>query len=329
MDDGKSVLTIDVPRQDSSDRPFIVAEGVSSDGKHYGNMFGYFTRDADTNQPALPSVVQHLMRDGYTFRKWSPGAEVAHQVPRPDERTEARSESQRLARAEEDVEAARVVDEPHLIVQAWQPAGFRITDIHGQFKGHFLRPTQLRPSGGFNIDFGQGVEVLEGGGIRKIRREVASLSVLPDGLTTLVVGSYFLGWAMTGSRSWGAELINPIPLAEFVYEFCRFVSTHVRGVSDGPVSIQARLLRLDIEGPRRLAPGGANQYYGLDDSKLPGGGVSEVVAEVAPAGDPGSAAFELLASIYQQYGLSESAMPFGKTTTRSIAEEEFLHKLSD
>ena len=338
MSSGDCVLTIDVPEQGGNDSLFIVSEGVSSEGEPQGNMFGYFERVGDATVPVLHSIIHDLMRDGKRFREWLPGGAVlsstavtstaiAAQEPKP--LTEAERERLRHSRAQEDAEAAGVADEPHLVVQAWFPPGFRIRDIHGEFKGHFLRPRQIRSSGGFNVDFGQGVEVLEGGGVRKISPKEASLSVLPDGLTTLVVGSYFLGWAMKEYRSWGAELVNPAPLAEFVYEFCRFVSTHVRGASDEPVSVQARLLRLDIEGPRRLAPGGLNRYYGLEDSKLPGGGVSEVVTDVAPAADPDSAAFELLASIYQQYGLSESAMPFGNTATRSITEGELLQRLSN
>ena len=265
-------------------------------------MFGYFERVGDATIPVPHTAIHHLMRDGERFREGLTGAALVSAAsgaalvsaasgaalvsagsgaPKLVSLGEPDREDLRHSRAEEDAEAARVTDEPHLIVQAWQPVGFSIKDIHGQFRQSFLSPPQIRPQGGFNIDFGQGAEVLNGGGLRKTRTGIASLSVLPDGLVTLIVGRYFLGWAME-SRSWGRELINPIPLVEFVYEFCRFVSTYVRDASGGSdVTVQARLRRLDVEGPRRLAAGGLDPLYGSGGSNLPGGSVAEIVMSIA------------------------------------------------
>ena len=337
MSEDDCVLTIDVPEQGGDDSLFIVSEGVSSEGKPQGNMFGYFERVGDATIPVPHSIIHDLMRDGKRFREWLRGGAVlssttlaatAIAAREPEPIAEAERKRLRHERAQEDAEASGVADEPHLIVQAWQPVGFRITDIQGQFKQSFLRPPQIREQGGFNIDFGQGVEVLEAGGVRKSRMGTASLSVLPDGLCTLIVGSYFLGWAME-SRSWGRELMNPIPLVEFVYEFCRFVSTYVRDASDdSDVSAEARLRRLDIEGPRKLAPGGLDLHYGLEGSRPPGGDATEVVTDVIRETDADRAAFELLANIYASYGLSESAIPFGDAASRSISREKFLQGVS-
>ena len=241
MGDDKGVLTIEVPKQDSDERLFIVTEGVSEDGDHHGNMFGCFMREGDTTQPLLPSVIQHLLRDGSRFRRalsgFGPTPEpFASGVMMPNERTE----EQRIARAEEDAEDLRVADQPHLVVQAWKPPGFRVPDIQGEFKKHFLAPPPIRLSAGFNISSSEGAEILRGGGLRKTRQGGISLSVLPDGLSTLIVSSDVLGWAME-SRSAGQELINPIPLVELVYEFCRFFAAYVRGTSnESGFSVQAR-----------------------------------------------------------------------------------------
>lgn len=325
MEGGKSVLTIEIPRQDSADRPFIVSEGISSEGEHHGNMFGYFKRDADAAQPVPPGVVHDLMRDGYRFRDWltsgsqTPGTREASGTSEADE---AQSEERRRSRAQEDAEAAEVVDEPHLIVQAWRPAGSQIKDIQGRFRNDFLQPPSVR-QGGFNMDFGRELEVLQGGGLRKIQTGAMSLSVLPEGLATLVVGSYILGWAMERSRN--PEVINSIPLVELIYEFCRFTATSVHGDSEGSdLFLQAQLQRLDASGARRLAAGapGSGPFLGLGETNAAAGGVTEVITDVVAGADPSQAAFELLADIYRNFGLGERAIPLTNPEDRSVDIEE-------
>lgn len=320
ISDDKGVLVIEVPKQDSEDQPFVVTEGISEEGEHYGNMFGWFQREGDSTQPALPSFIHDLLRDGFRLRRMlshstSQFAALAPESAAPD----TVSEKERRAQAEGDAADLQVEDAPHLVVQAWKPSGFRLPDIHGEFKRNFLSPPQLRVNG-FNVGFSHGLEVLEGGGLRKARPRTASLSVLPNGLSTLVVGSHYLGWAMGDSNSWGQELINPVPLVELIYEFCSFFSTHVRDESNGPeMNVQARLCRLDVEGARRLAPGDLHRLYGFDDSKLPGGEASEIVTDIVNQEAPERAAFELLADIYRQYGLPEDAIPFTDKETRVVS----------
>ena len=329
MEEDTGVLTIGIPRQDSEDRPFVVTEGISKDGEHYGNMFGWFVRDGDATQPVLPASIHDLLRDGYRFRRALPGFGSAPAPPAPEAVIlNEQDEGLRLARAKEDAETLRVADQPYLVVQAWKRPGFRVPDIQGQFKKHFVSPAQIRGDEGFNIGFPTGVDVLQGGGLRKARQEHISLSVLPDGLSTLVVGDSVLGWGMA-SRASSRGLINPIPLVELVYEFCRFVATYVQGASnESGFSVQARLLRLDVNGARLLAQGPGGYGHELRGAKLPGGGAKEVVTEVFGGADPEHAAFELLADLYRQYGLAESAVPFADTEDRSISKEEFLRHVS-
>jgi hypothetical protein len=325
MEGGKSVLTIEIPRQDSADRPFVVSEGISSEGEHHGNMFGYFKRDADAAQPVPPGVVHDLMRDGYRFREWpTSGSQTrgARKTPATREADEAQLEERRRSRAQEDAEAAEVVDEPHLIVQAWRPAGFQIKDIQGRFRSDFLQPPSVRQNG-FNMDFGREPEVLGRGGLRKIRSGAMSLSVLPEGLVTLVVGSYILGWAMERSRD--QELINSIPLVELIYEFCRFTATYLHDNSEGSdLCLQAQLQRLDASGARRLTAGapGSGPFLGLGEPSAAAGGATEVVTDVVVGVDPSQAAFKLLADIYRNFGLGERAIPFTNSEDRSVDIEE-------
>ena len=333
VSEDKGILVIEIPKQDSEGKPFVVTEGISEEGEHYGNMFGWFQREGDSIQPALPSFIHDLLRDGFRLRRM-----LSDSTPQPTPQPTALapesaapdvlSEEKRRPRAEDDAADLQVGDAPHLVVQAWKRSGFRLPDIHGQFKRNFLSPPQLRVYG-FNVGFSQGLEVLEGGGLRKARPGTVSLSALPNGLSTLVGGSYFLGWAMGDSRSWGRELINPVPLVELIYEFCRFFSTYVRDESNGPeMNVQARLCRLDVEGARRLAPGDLHRLYGFDDSKLPGGEASEIVTDIVSQEAPERAAFELLADIYRQYGLSEDAIPFTDTETRVVSQTQLTEQRS-
>ena len=327
VDESGCVLTIDVPNQDSAHKPFIVGEGLSSDGDHYGNMFGYFRRDADTAQPVPPGVVQDLMRDGNRFREWW-GRGLPSALPEGSRyvATEsAEAELTRLARAEEDTVAARVADEPHLLVQAWKRAGFRLTDIHGQFRSHFLRPPHVRQHG-FNLDFSRDAEVLAGGGLRKTSPGWASLSVLPDGLATVVVGSEFLGWAMKQLWPQNPQLINSIALVELIFEFCSFTATYLRNDStDSEVFLQARLRRLEANGARLLAEGAprTGSFYGAYEARPPAEGSTEIVSDIVTDLAPPQAAFELLEGIYRNYGLPESAIPFASLEDRSINSDEF------
>ena len=326
IEGGESVLTLEIPRQNGADQPFIVTEGISSEGEHHGNMFGYFKRDADTAQSVPPGVVHDLMRDGYRFRDWLTNG--SQQTRRARERSvtgeadEAQSEGRRRSRAHEDAEAAEVVDEPHLILQAWKPAGFQVADIQGPFRNDFLRPPSVRQNG-FNLDFGRDVEVLPGGGLRKIRSGAMALSVLPEGLATLVVGSYILGWAM--ERYQNPELINSIPLVELIYEFCRFTAAYVQDDSDGSdLFLQAQLQRLDASGARRLAAGAPSSrpFHGFGDTNVAAGDVSEVITDVVADVAPAGAAFKLLADIYKNFGLGESAIPFVNVEDRSVDIED-------
>ena len=325
---GESVLTIEVPKLDSAYQLFIVNEGISTEGEHHGNMFGYFKRDGDAVRRIPPSVVYDLMRDGYRFRELltvlTSRSQIheAREASGTSEADEAQSEEMRRSQVQEDAAAIGVEDEPHLIVQAWKPAGFHINDIQGRFRSDFLQPPSVRQNG-FNMDFGRDPEVLQGGGLRKIRSGAMSLSVLPDGLATLVVGSYVLGWAMERSRN--PDLINSIPLVELIYEFCRFTATYMHDDSQASaLLLQAQLRSLDASGARLLVAGapGSGPFYGFGEANEAAGNAAEVVTEVVANVAPSQAAFELLAGIYRNFGLGESAIPFANPEDRSIDIEE-------
>ena len=325
MEQGKAVMTIEVPKQDSEDRPFVVTEGISQEGDHFGNMFGCFIREGDTTQPLLPSMIHDLMRDGYRLRRMLAGTNLLPVPPAMDDPAYVLSEDEREARATDDAIAASLADGPHLVVQAWKPDRFRIPDIQGQFREHFLRPPQLRPHGGFNIGFDYGDEVLRGGGLRKTRPGRVSLSVLHSGLSTLVVGSPVLGWGMKEGSPQRRELINTIALVEFILEFCRFVCEHVNdGSQPSGARFQAILRCLNVSGPRLLAPGIPGPFFGAGDSRAPAGNAEEIASDIVEGVDPQAAAFELLADIYRGYGLPESDIPFADVKNRAISEHQIV-----
>jgi hypothetical protein len=225
-------------------------------------------------------------------------------------------------RLQADLEASGIGEEPWYYVQAWQRPGFAIADIHDPvgFRRAFKAPGQLRPNG-FNIDFGGDVEVLPDGGLRRSRNGVRSLSVTPSGLLTLIVGSYYLGWAMEQS-SGTRDAINPLVLTELTVETCRFNFGHV---VDEPVPtsfFRAGLRNLDRDGPTRL-PAEVPQFGVLgNELHEPPGGIGKIDVGLFEANTAEDAAFQLLAAVYERYGQSKRGIPAVNLTLGRIDFEK-------
>jgi hypothetical protein len=331
VSDDKGLLTIRIDKQDPSDRPFLTSEGLSTSGEPVGNMFGYYRREADATPAVSPYFVHDLMRDGYRYRRITDSENqrsdllglLFRSLGSFEDVTPIAVEPETVERQlVDETTAADLSEEPRLYVQAWQALGWEHPRFHSRERGGFrevfenLHEYQLRPNG-FNIDFGSGVERIPGQGLRRTSPHRASLSAFPSGLTTLVVGSEYLGWAMQERHP---GLINGLALVEFVVEFARLNEEHIaeQGGLVGVTIYRAGLSDLDKDGARYLAPGKpAGGLTFLEPHSVPPG-VASIQTPIIPGGEPGKAAYELLRQIYGEYGLGPEDIPFARPESRSI-----------
>ncbi len=325
MDDGKEVVTLRVERQDDAMKPFIVLGAVDETGRQQGNVFGYFKRQGDSTPPVPAQFIQSILRDGRRFQKFLensdpralllglPLIESVSQVP--VDNSQAREEQ-----LQSDIELMGIPHGPYLVVQGWpqtlgEVRGLLETGPQG-LRSEFERGVTLRPSG-FNLDFGGDIQVLRTGGLRKVRQEGLSMSLLRTGLLTVVVGPRYLGWA---SESIGRESINTWALVEFITETCRFACGPVKDRLAPPspaMLFQASLRDLDKEGPRRLGRGLPSQWLSLE-TLPPAESADGVLTRQVTANSGERAAYELLSDIYSAFGIAESNVPFADTESRTI-----------
>jgi hypothetical protein len=328
MSESKVVLTIHIPPQDEGTKPFIVLGAVDEHGKQQGNVFGYFKRQGDASPPVPAQYVQSLLRDGRRLQRAGVAGFTADSIvqllagaPAATSAAAARSTEDGRPQLEADVSAAALGDVPYLAVQIRPTTSAEIEGLFEDgFRRQFLYPEQLRMNG-FNLDFSADVETLRVGGLRKVRSGDISMSVRRDGLTTVVVGPRFLGWAQRGGSR-----INPFPLLEFVLEASRFTALVVKPrLRPEPARFHyfAALRNLGLDGPVALAPGLPEQWFD-SDARRAAESATEVESELESDADPARATFGLLKGLYAGYGLPPSAIPFADTTRGVIRIEEFV-----
>ncbi len=286
-----------------------------------------------TQTPPVPAqYVQSLLKDGRRFQKWiesgnprdvlgllQADSKLLDPTPKNEER-----EAQLAA----DMQVAGIGGEPHLFIQVWPNSRADLRGLLEQgrsgFRDAFLASEQLRPAG-FNLDFSAEVQTLRAGGLRKVSQDTLAMSVLRNGLLTVLVGPRYLGWA---SESLGRETINPYALLEFILETCRFATNVMMPrLVPRPTSFwfEAGLRELKVDGgPRRLSPGLPMQW--TSDPHVPAEDASEITTGPIEASAPERAAFALLREIYMGFGLPESAIPFADLENDAIDLTEFVNR---
>ncbi len=326
----KGLLTIHVPAQPDHEKYFIVTEGLTDDGRLRTNQIGLFIRDGATTPPVRAAYVHELIRQGKRLRSvgepdspdfalslaralgirtegdLQPG--TPHGLPHFDEE-----------KVREEAEAAGIETGAYLYLQNRPGTRVELDDLHSRghntLRAQFEQPPSLRTHG-FNLDFGPGMELVAGGGLRRVRSGTASISLYPDGQCTFVVGQDRLEWA-TSQR--GEPFINSLVLVEGVAEFCRFVTERLDSRAASPSAIRAGFMNTGTRRPLLLASGMPGRPFSEPRRPAPDQQDFSVEAVRATAEEQ---AFELLRGLYTHFGLGPEGIPFGDRAAKRIRFEE-------
>ncbi len=305
QDDGKALVTIRVERINEYDWPVIVRGAAEDEENITGNYIGVWIRDDDRCHHLSPESLQELLRLGQQWKRSGastpvPTVEAPPEIPLASLGFAREAAAERL---EEELTHLQNTEGAVLAVQAW-PVVPAALEIHNRAPGTIARVIESPPSlrtAGFNLDFWGSIEAIAGGGIRKIDPEGMSLSVTPDGLTTLVVGQEYLGWGMPEAR------INTFALLEFVLELARFFRSVVLRGTAGPANYKIEIRRL-VDGNTRFMPDRMG-HFGVRAHPLSEG--RETVSVQEQSGHtPEQVTAALLVKLYAEFGMGRQTIPF-------------------
>jgi hypothetical protein len=311
----RGVAAISVPRLDERLKLAVVRAADMGDGRDpTERAIGVFRREQSDNRSVPAHVVQEWMTIGRTpfpelRLRSGPGHHLNDEVyPSPSEQL---SDDLNLLRPER----------PCMTIQSAPMESLRLDWLTRativELYNVFLHPEQARTAG-FNLDFGRDLEHLPGGGVRKVRSEAASLSLLPSGLMTLIVGYEYLGWAMGEKTRYPPHprgAMNALALTEFTFEFCGYYArmvasaggtTHkmVLTIHDHPIGSNVRAHLYGRWDARWGAAGSASSLTGNRGS-------AQIVVE-SRMDDPPSTAYELLVRLYREFGHTADAVSFAR-----------------
>ncbi|MEX2622356.1 MAG: ATP-binding protein [Acidimicrobiia bacterium] len=231
-----------------------------------------------------------------------------------------------LASAEPDValEPIRVLyvdDEwPVFLLQAWPASSLRLEHLHDAdgIKGVLDEPPTLR-NGGFNYRWKQEPAVHGPGGIQVSVGMREGLRIEPTGLVTFFgsAGPGLLGWGM---EKYAGPSINPVALAELVFEYARLYSAVLRA---GDVQESACFYRIGV--PQH------SQSLRITSGRRPTGThvlrelslEQDVLEQVGPLADGRHREITgaLLARFYARFGWGVEHIPYLNQEDGSFNEE--------
>lgn len=321
---GDALGSIRVPPQDPAARPFIVTEGAEPDGPRLTNYVGVFRRINSSCIADSTETLHEALRTGQGLRDLLGGQttstlESVLEASSPNVLTEEALDE----RLEEEEDYAGIGDAPRVFVQAQPDMSVDVPTIQSRgwegLRSRFERPPSLRTHG-FNLRQAVESEVLPTGGLRRRVRRDAALSLLPQGLVTIVVGPELLGWANDKQR-FTRGAINQMALVEFVFEFCRFVEEQVVPAAvPRPNRVAYRIGFRDLDKPpNSIVEGWPMEAFPFADPS-PAASPEFNDGLVVEAGSPGGSAYALLARLYRAFGVGPEEIPF--VTEESIDAEK-------
>ena len=323
VDAQKCLVSIHVPRQDQGRKYFLVTRGMDDNGSLLGNHVGVFVRTGSRCGHLSPERIYELMQQSKQNSGLAASqleervAELERRLElgakdRPAQPTEVSQEAAE-SRLHEDVSAASLEQDAYLAVQAWPKEYVDLIDIQSRRVDGVRKLFETTPgirNMGFNLDFTVQSQVLPGGGLLKTFEENASLSLMPSGLLTLVIGSRYLSWGMDQNNGHAPGTINSTALVEFTFEFLRLFSAVLPHTNLNIATAKANyrlLLRNLGESTLNKIPAGTprKMFMKVQETSNP-----NIEVGIEDQIDTGRVAYGLLVRVYRDFGLAPEDIPY-------------------
>jgi hypothetical protein len=328
---GRGIVMISVPPPVSSDQPYLMIKALDDSDKLRGSLFGYFRRQT-TDVDNLSAQQMHLWlregaRAGEIRSQYDSIVELLHRLDQDHTKqmqADRQSRGMRFASLRDDaVKAFAMTGGPLLFLasDAQQP-----TEINQIFRSEWSpvvqlvdAPKQIR-HGGWDLNMDGRSEIVRGDLRRKAKPGYKVLQVSRDGNIIFIsrADERFLCWG-SKQRGEGVLAINPLALAEVVYNFVVF-SEQVFNFADPTPSHVRYYLHMqrmqDEAGLATLRPERVGQYDHW--SMIPRVAPNPYFATdtTQPVGaSAGKIAFELVREVYIWFGIPVDQIPYALVDT--------------
>lgn len=324
-DEGESadrgLLVIEVPPQDSDQGPFLITKAVD-DGERVIPVFSLPMRDGAHTDWEPPGVVWRDISDGHRSRRAGPGpASATPEVPGPIVTVDPAT----IETLTDEVErfmgwgnGATVLIASHPTEADKIPADFYSPD--GLF-GALSKPPTIRWAG-FALSHEESPERL-GTDLVVSSASERCLWLRPDGLFAAAMNAdgEFLSWSYPTDPSEGSVPINAIVLVEFALLYAKFVHDNIKARYDSPTKYW-----IEIRGSRSRSigltlPSGYPRQFSFHDQPPTGDSMLQPIEE---AGTAESDAYQVVAAVYDFFGVNRSLIPFttdGRIDTAALVEQ--------
>lgn len=321
----RGIVSIDIPAQHESRKPFLVTKTVAASGRRNEVLFGYCERRRANAVPVSVHQIHGMMR----------GAQGAETLRALDEiREQLAALSRRFLAADAGGKSVVSANEVKLrLYAARDEVGFtsrpwigyvsypfdapvkipRLFDKAGPAVDVVESPPMLRHNGftiGYGSDTGSSA-IIRGELRRRLYRDYTIIELWHDGVLIGIAPADedFLMWASRGSPT-----INPLVLAESVLTFVLATQKAVSGMEPRPKQVcfelhltprpDALLVPGNLDSLRRLSLHGAGK---VPDETL----TISVVRD--PEDDAGVVAFDIVSKVYHRFGFANDDVPYTET----------------
>ena len=301
------VLVLEIPSQESRDKPFLLEGSLSDDGKLHSGTIAWPFREGGNIEWTRAATIQHLLSGGRT-RTDVPTAYERDVVERLQQFSHGNEIWKTLIAMQQWNETSLLLLQAIPPLSARRPLPRFFSD--GGIASQFRRYQPLRENG-FTFVTRAPADDREGA-VTLLRDPRKAAWLEPDGSFSVggIIDGDFLGWAFNDDEGGGPIRMNPFALAEFVLEFTRFVHTVLVPAVAGEWMIRARGTHLRAPRGTALREGLGDRWMGPDWSVEPPDNADSSAFSAASAEED---SFRLLEWFYGLYGLSAESLDFVKS----------------
>ena len=332
---GKGIVSIEVPIQNVSKRPFLIKKHVDENGVH-GLFFSLYERRSEDSKGKKVEEIHSMIRDGMILRRMLDYREeivTSDDMTLGERKPDAASPSPNAASPSSDsgssiinaVEAVGIRNVPHFVMAAF-PIYSQVTaevikiDLHS-IKDLVENPPVIREAGfGFDLHTGEKSKIIEAQARRSSVPEERGIEVRRNGAIIFVGHCELLTHKGKLKDNDILYTMNPLGLVESAYLFVKFcdeiyTSNHLKPIR---VSWSFLLNNVKSESFKCGLIGGSLKDWGwkyrsIRDVMLPPKNECSlgIEAELDFEDDcVGTVAYQILREVYAWYGFEEKEIPY-------------------